>query len=38
MKQVKKYWRMISPFNNEQEMPNAIYAVKKLLTFLVYLF
>ena len=34
MKQVKKYWRMISPFNNGQEMPNAIYAVKKLLAFL----
>lgn len=34
MKQVKKYWRMISPFNNEQEMPNAIYVVKKLLAFL----
>ena len=34
MKQIKKYLKMISPFNNEQEMPNAIYAVKKFLAFL----
>lgn len=34
MKQVKKYFKMISPFNNMQEMPGAIYAVKKMLAFL----
>lgn len=38
MKPVKNYIKMISPFNDMQEMPSAIYIAKKLLAFLVIYF
>lgn len=31
---MKKYLRMISPFNNESEMPKALYVIKKVLAFI----
>lgn len=34
MKQIKNYLKMINPFNNMEEMPTPLYAVKKALAFL----
>ena len=33
MKKVKKYLGMFSPFNNQDEMPAAVYIIKKLFAF-----
>lgn len=38
MKEIKKVLKWISPFNNMEEMPTAIYIVKKMLAFLVLYF
>lgn len=38
MKQVKKYLKMVNPFNNMEEMPTPIYVAKKLLAFLLLYF
>lgn len=38
MKSVKKYLKMISPWNNMEEMPVAVYTLKKLLAFCVIYF
>ena len=35
MKQITKHLKMLSPFNNMEEMPKAIYVCKKILAFLV---
>lgn len=31
---MKKYLKMISPFNNESEMPKVLYVIKKVLAFI----
>lgn len=38
MKQLKKYFRMINPFNNMEEMPTPFYVAKKILAFLLLYF
>lgn len=35
MQKIKRYLKMISPFNNMEEMPAVVYTVKKLLAFFV---
>lgn len=35
MKQIKSYVKMLSPFNNWEEMPSVCYVIKKLLAFFV---
>lgn len=35
MKQAKQYLRMINPFNDTQEIPNAVYVMKKILAFII---
>lgn len=34
MKQVKKFLKMVNPFNNMEEMPTAIFITKKILAFI----
>ncbi|MBO5207749.1 MAG: CPBP family intramembrane metalloprotease [Lachnospiraceae bacterium] len=38
MKEIRKVFKWISPFNNMEEMPTAVYIVKKMLAFLVLYF
>lgn len=35
MTQIKNYVKMINPFNNMEEMPAALYIIKKVLAFLI---
>lgn len=38
LKQVKKYLKMLNPFNNMEELPTPLYVAKKMLAFLMLYF